>query len=335
MAPLKKILVIRFSSIGDIVLTSPIIRALSVKAEFDIHVLTKQKFKGLYENNPHVSKVFSFLGSTKEVISDLINEEYHHVIDLQKNLRSLRLIKKLKIRSTTFPKLNIDKWLLVNFKINRLPEIHIVDRYFEAVRELGVINDGKGLEYYIPPVDEVAPELIDHRLKSEYIAFVIGGQHNTKIFPPEKASSLIIRLNMPVVLLGSDEDSERAKSIMEMTDDAANVINTCGTLNINQSASLVRSSELVITNDTGLMHIAAAFQKPIVSIWGNTVPEFGMYPYLPEHPDRFVISEVKNLKCRPCSKIGYNRCPKKHFKCMNDQDIDKIADSAEILLKKE
>ncbi|HRB40127.1 MAG TPA: glycosyltransferase family 9 protein, partial [Bacteroidia bacterium] len=98
----------------------------------------------------------------------------------------------------------------------------------------------------------------------------------------------------------------------------------CGITSIGQSASLIKQSKAVITHDTGLMHIAAALRKKIVSVWGNTVPEFGMYPYLPVNSVPFSISEVKNLNCRPCSKIGYNTCPKKHFRCMNDMDIQEI-----------
>jgi ADP-heptose:LPS heptosyltransferase len=73
---------------------------------------------------------------------------------------------------------------------------------------------------------------------------------------------------------------------------------------------------LIVTNDTGLMHIASAFHKPIISLWGNTVPEFGMYPYMPGRPQGYDVMEVKKLPCRPCSKIGYEKCPKGHFKCM-------------------
>ena len=136
------------------------------------------------------------------------------------------------------------------------------------------------MEYYIPAEDEIAPESIDSRLKKGYVGMVIGGQHETKILPSEKAAAIISKLKKPVVLLGGPDDRKRGKEIIKL---AANsdIINTCGELNINQSASLVNSSDVIITNDTGLMHIAAAFKKPIISIWGNTVPDFGMYPYLP------------------------------------------------------
>lgn len=320
---MKKILLIRFSSIGDIVLTTPVVRAIKKQTGYELHILTKKQYKGLYKANPNVDKVHSFVKHISECLIDLKNEKFDVIVDLQKNLRSYKLKRELKVKNYTFPKLNIAKWLLVNFKINRLPNIHIVNRYFIAVESLGIVNDKKGLEYYIPANDEIAPENIDSRLKDGYISFVIGGQHHTKILPPENAALIISKIDMPAVLLGGPDDRKRGEEITSLAP-GSDIINTCGELNINQSASLVKSSKAVITNDTGLMHIAAAFNKPTISIWGNTVPQFGMYPYMPENPTRCFISEVSDLRCRPCSKLGYKKCPKKHFRCMMDQDVDRI-----------
>ncbi len=322
---MKKILLIRFSSIGDIVLTTPVIRALKKQLKCELHALTKKQNENLFINNPYIDKVFTFQNSEKEVIPSLKNEEYDFIADLQKNIRSARVRKALNKPFGTFPKLNIEKWLLVNFKINKLPDVHIVDRYFEAVKSLNVNNDFEGLDYFIPKKDEVKPETIDKSLSEGYIAFVIGGQHYTKILPPEKISEIINNIEFPAVLLGGKEDFERGEDVKKLTP-GKKVINTCGKYNLNQSASLVEQSKLVISNDTGLMHIAAAFKKPVISIWGNTVPEFGMYPYLPGEEEKVFISEVKGLKCRPCSKIGHKRCPKKHFKCMMNQDTGKIVE---------
>ncbi len=323
---MKKILVIRFSSIGDIVLTTPIIRAIDEQTDYNIHVLTKKSNEGLFKSNPRIDKVHSFKESHNEVVPELMNEKFDIVIDLQKNLRSAKIKRKLKVVNYSFPKLNIDKWLLVNFKINRLPKVHIVDRYFEAVSAIGVINDGLGLEYYIPANDQVAPENIDFRLKEGYIGMVIGGQHKTKILPAEKAAQIISKLKKPVVLLGGPDDRKQGEEIISLSSDS-DVINTCGELNINQSASLVSLSDAIITNDTGLMHIAAAFNKPTVSIWGNTVPDFGMYPYMPAQSNNYVLSEIVGLGCRPCGKLGFKKCPKKHFRCMMDQDVELIVES--------
>ncbi len=329
---MKKLLLIRFSSIGDIVLTTPVVRAIKQQSDFELHILTKNQHTAIYDANPNVDKVHSFNKSISECFKDINNEKFDVIVDLQKNMRSHNVKRQLKINSYTFPKLNIEKWLLVNLKVNRLPDIHIVDRYFKAVEPLGILNDGLGLEYYIPKDDEVIPEEIDTKLKSGYISFVIGGQHSTKILPPEKAAQIISKIEKPIVLLGGPDDKERGDEIVSLVPNSV-IVNTCGSLNVNQSASLVKQADVVITNDTGLMHIAAAFNKPTISIWGNTVPDFGMYPYMPENKSNYYIAEVANLSCRPCSKIGYKKCPKKHFKCMMDQDVDAIVEVVEGFLK--
>ena len=124
-------------------------------------------------------------------------------------------------------------------------------------------------------------------------------------------------MNLPIILIGGLEDKLRGEVIAQ---NQTEIINTCGDLSINQSAYLIKHAQKVITHDTGMMHISAAFKKEIISIWGNTVPEFGMYPYLSSEQSK--ILEVKNLSCRPCSKIGYKKCPKGHFKCMNQIDLN-------------
>jgi heptosyltransferase-2 len=155
-----------------------------------------------------------------------------------------------------------------------------------------------------------------------YVGLSIGAQHETKKLPPESLITLCQKLDYPVVILGGPEDRERAELIRTALP-GKDIYNGCGKYNIHQSASLVRQSRLLITHDTGLMHIGAAFQKKIISVWGNTVPRFGMYPYGADPSS--VQYEVNGLSCRPCSKIGHQRCPKKHFKCMLDQDLDGMA----------
>ncbi len=326
-----KVLVIRFSSIGDIVLTTPVVRALKLQRNPEIHILTKSRYAGLWSSNPYVTKVWSFDKSPDEFLDALQLENFDFVVDLQKNLRSVKLRRSLGVAGASFPKLNVKKWLLVNAGINKMPDIHIVDRYFVAVKSLGVQNDGRGLDFFIPENEKVVPAEIDMQLANGYVAMVIGGQHFTKIFPPEQAAKLIAGLKLPVVLLGGSEDKERGVEICRLCEHAP-IINACGGFTLNQSASLLGQSKLVITNDTGLMHIAAAFFKPVLSIWGNTVPELGMYPYFPGKEDLFAIAQVSGLSCRPCSKLGYSKCPKKHFKCMMNQDVDQMILQAEKLL---
>ncbi|TND05085.1 MAG: glycosyl transferase family protein [Bacteroidetes bacterium] len=313
---MKKILVIRFSSIGDIVLTSPVLRCLHEQLGAELHVVTRTGFKGILEHNPHVKRVYAYADVFAEIKAEMKAENYDFIVDLHHNARSQQVKLALRKPSATFPKLNVKKWLLVNLHVNRMPAVHIVDRYFEAVKKLGVKNDGKGLDYFISAQDEVNLQSLPETHRNGYIAFVAGAKFATKQMPEEKAIAVIRKLDSPVVLLGGKEDETRAARITAAC--GSKVYNACGKYNLNQSASLVRQSDLVITPDTGLMHIAAAFKKKIYSVWGNTVPAFGMYPYLPGEGSRII--EVKNLSCRPCSKIGYEKCPKGHFDCMRKID---------------
>lgn len=323
-----KILVIRFSSIGDIVLTTPVVRCLKQQLPgVELHYLTKPAFAGILEPNPYIDKVILLKARLKQTIRALKAEGYDMVVDLHHNQRSWLVKQRLGVMAQSFNKLNLEKWLLVNLKVNKLPNVHIVDRYLETVKHLGVTNDGKGLDYFIPPDDEVELNTLPEAFRSGYAALVIGAKHNTKKLPVEKLIELCNSIRTPIVLLGGPEDLPVAEQIAKAT--TATLYNAVGGYKLAGSASLVRQASLVITHDTGLMHIAAAFKKPVVSVWGNTVPAFGMYPYFgDERPVVDLRAEVKNLKCRPCSKIGFQNCPKGHFNCMNKQKLEPIAQAA-------
>lgn len=319
---MKKILIIRFSSIGDIVLTTPVIRCIKQQVkDAEIHYLTKKSFKSILEHNPYITKVHVIEKDVNEVIDILKKENFDQVIDLHNNLRSLQVKMKLRKPAVSFKKMNFRKWLIVNFKRRNMILPHVVERYLDAATKvLNVKNDMKGLDYFIPPYEEVVLSSLPLSHQGGYIAFVIGAKHYTKQLPLEKIISICRKLDQPIILLGGKEDLERAEQIEKELGEI--IYNACGKYNLNQSASLIRQAKKVITHDTGLMHIAAAFKKEIVSVWGNTVPAFGFTPYLPD--ERSKIVEVNDLPCRPCSKIGYAKCPRGHFKCMRDIDESKF-----------
>jgi len=306
-----KILVVRFSSIGDIVLTTPVVRMLKKQLNAQLHYLTKSSYVSLLKNNPYIDLVYQIENSINEVIADLKKENYDYVIDLHNNLRTQILKIRMGVPAKSFNKLNMEKFMLTTFKLDSMPKVHIVDRYLETVKHLGIKNDNKGLDFFLLAADKVDVSIFP----LDYIVFVIGGQHATKMLPNEKIISIINKVNKPVLLVGGPEDFERGEQIVASTN---NTLNTCGKYSVLQSASLVQQAKMVITHDTGMMHIAAAFGQKIYSVWGNTVPEFGMYPYLENEDSKRI--EVQGLSCRPCSKIGYAKCPKGHFKCM--QEID-------------
>jgi ADP-heptose:LPS heptosyltransferase len=316
-----KILIIRFSSIGDIVLTTPVIRCCRQQVKgVEIHFVTKNVFKPVLVNNPYVDKIIGFDKDVSEVYDVLKKEKYDHVIDLHNNLRSLRLKLKLGKKSHSFKKLNVQKWLTVRTKNKSfMPPVHIVERYLETVSSLGVKNDQAGLDYFLAEKDHVDITTISASLSNGFTALVIGGSYYTKKIPHNKLLEICRLSKSPIVFMGGKEDADLGEKLLKET---SNTFNACGKFSINQSASIVKQAALVITSDTGLMHIAAAFGKKIISVWGNTIPEFGMYAYKP-HPESLIM-EINNLSCRPCSKLGYPKCPLGHFKCMNDIDYTKL-----------
>lgn len=327
-----KFLLIRFSSIGDIVLTTPVARCLKKQVvTAEVHYLTRKRFAGIVEANPYIDKVHTMEESLDAVIETLRGEDYDYIIDLHHNLRTLKVKKALKRPAFSFNKLNIEKWLLTALKMNRLPDVHIVDRYMETVGGFGVKNDGAGLDYFIPDGDLVKETDIPTAHHAGYIGLVIGAAHNTKKYPLEKLEAFCRDIDHPVIVLGGKEDAERGERLAAI--DPFKVYNACGKFSLHESADLVRRAKLVVTNDTGLMHIAAAFKRPVVSLWGNTIPGFGMYPYYGSnylsHQQQapFDVLEVNGLRCRPCSKIGYDKCPKGHFKCMREIGEERLKEA--------
>lgn len=313
-------------------LSSPVIRCVKNQyPEVEIHYLTKKAFAPVLSANPYIHKIHCLQNDLPALINDLKRESFDLIVDLHRNIRSSIVKKALRIPSAAFPKLNRSKWLLVNFRINILPEVHIVDRYFRAVSKWGVKYDGKGLDYFIPEQDCIdIQEELPEAFHKGYMLVVVGAKHKTKQVPVEKLTEICNTSGFPVVLTGGPEDHEQAVQLADQL--KVPVVNMCGRFNVNGSADLVRNAVVVLSPDTGLMHIAAAFRKPLVSVWGNTIPGFGMYPFYPEgQQSSYHIHEVKALSCRPCSKIGFERCPKGHFRCMFDIQSKAVVDSVKTL----
>jgi ADP-heptose:LPS heptosyltransferase len=318
-----KILLLRFSSIGDIVLTTPVIRCLKQQLGAEVHFLTKAAFATILEPNPYVDKIYTFNTDLKAVLQVLKLENYDYIVDLHHNLRSFRIKTFLKKPAFSFNKLNLEKWLLVHTGIHRLPDRHIVQRYMDTVKPLGVEYDGQGMDYFIPKEDFLEiPALIRNVIPNQFVCVVIGATHATKRLPEDRLIYLCKNIRLPVVLLGGKAEAALGARIAQAA--GTNVINTCGNMSLHKSASILLQSKLVVTHDTGLMHIAAALGKPIISLWGNTVPAFGMYPLYKTGVELNKTFEVSGLRCRPCSKIGFDQCPKGHFRCMKELPIDDI-----------
>jgi ADP-heptose:LPS heptosyltransferase len=331
-----KFLIIRFSSIGDIVLTTPVVRCLKKQVPgCEIHYLIKPQFKTVMAHNPYVDKLHLLNEDWEQMIADLKEEKFDHIIDLHHNLRTLRVKKALKVPSTSFNKLNIEKLIFVKLKWNVMPKLHIVDRYMETVKSFGVRNDGAGMDYFIPREEEVQQKDIPASHHLGFVAIVIGASFYTKKLPVYKLQELCQKLDHPIILLGAKEEFAEGEEIRKV--DPGKVYNACGKFSLNESADLVRKSKLVIAHDTGLMHIAAALKKPVIAVWGSTTPSFGMVPYYGEnfllsHARPYDDAQVNKLWCRPCTKMGRNSCPQGHFKCMKQMDINDLVSKVNIRL---
>ena len=316
-----KVLILRFSSIGDIVLTTPVLRCLKTQlGNIEIHYATKKQYRPLLSSNPYIDKLNLLDEDLSALTNELKKENFDLVIDLHRNLRTAVIKSRLRKKSSSFQKLNVRKWLEVRFKLHVLPKKHIVDRYLDTVSHLGIKNDGKGLDYFIPDEEKIPVSTLPAFCRNGYTAVVIGAIHNTKKLPVEKLCELCLNIKTAVILIGGPEDKENGDQIASA--DPQKIWNACGLFSLNGSASLLQMAQKVYSHDTGMMHIAAALQKDIVSIWGNTIPEFGMFPYygdrltLEEQRSMKKVLEVEHLYCRPCSKIGYDKCPQGHFRCM-------------------
>ena len=320
-----KVLIIRFSSIGDIVLTTPVIRRLKMQRDVEVHFITKKTFKAVLEHNPYIDRLHLMEGEIDGIIDKLKAEKFDFIVDLHNNLRTARLKKKLGVPSAAFPKYNIEKWLYVNFKINRMPEVHIVDRYMKAVEKLGIVDDHQGLDYFIS--DEDRKVVSDIPFQKPYIGLVIGGNHPGKMLPIEQLELLCRKIKSNIIVLGGPEDRQRGEYLESQFKER--VWNSAGKYKLNQSVALLDECEVVITHDTGLMHVAAALQKKIISIWGATVPEFGMYPY---RAAASVIIEPHKVWDRPYSKLGDNKWYKPRFKGMNKVNVQEIVSASEELI---
>ncbi|MCB9231523.1 MAG: glycosyltransferase family 9 protein [Bacteroidia bacterium] len=187
-----------------------------------------------------------------------------------------------------------------------------MERYAKTLEPLGCKLDGEGLDFFCGEAAEKSADEIlgECNFSSQPVAMVLGGNFATKKWPAEYAAPLLNQLGQAVILFGGPAEAAEAGQIA--ADLQVPFLNAAGRFDLLTSAALLRKCRLSIANDTGFMHISAAFGLRTVSIWGNTVPEFGMYPYHTEH----LILEEKGLACRPCSKLGHAACPKGHFDCM-------------------
>ncbi len=329
----QKVLIIRLSSIGDIVLASPVIRCVKQQLpNAEVHFLSKKSFKAVTEANPHIDKFYYFDKNLSDLIDELIIEKYDFVIDLHKNYRTFKIKHALKTKSYTYKKETLAKFLLTKLHINLMSGRHITDRSMDTVAPLGVVNDGRGLDYFIPSDIHITIADLPTQHRFGYIAIVIGASYYTKKLPAHKLQELCTSIDYPIVLVGGKEDIAEGEEVAKVA--PFKIYNACGKFSLHESAWLVREAKLVISHDTGLLYIACAFNKKVFAIWGGTSPKLDVEPYYSVNSlgdlnkNLYKNFIVPKLYCQPCSNFGTKTCPKGHFRCMENQDIAKIANTA-------
>lgn len=333
-----KILIIRFSSIGDILLTSPFIRQVRNKyPQAQIDYVVKSKFSELIRYNPHLNNIYEFGDPPADPLSILVKrinlEKYSFIFDLHNNIRSnivrhrIRANKKYHIRKNKF-----EQKLLIWFKKNRYGKITpIPERYLAVGKACGIEDDKKGLEFFWPKqTEQKVREKLNQAgldLEKPIIGLVPGAGFFTKRWPLEYFAELSNRIykSYQIVVLGGKNET----GLGEVLASNQKIHNFAGKLSLLETGIAISLMNLVISNDSGLMHMATAVNTPVVALFGSSVKELGFFPYR----GKSLVLENQDLNCRPCSHIGREDCPQDHFKCMREISPGRVYDSVMEILR--
>jgi lipopolysaccharide heptosyltransferase II len=335
----NRTLIIRLSSIGDVILASPLIRLLRKRfPQGQIDFLVKREYADLVRFNPHLRNVIELdarggFAELRALKRKLRQEKYDTVIDIQGNLRSVFLRAGLSANVLKVNRRRLARFLLVNFKWNAYrtsPPVPV--RYLETVRSAGIVDDGDGLELFIPEetCTRVQKHLSDAGVDSQkgVVGLCPGAKHATKRWLPQRFAQLAIALLSEdvhkILILGGGDDRDLCASIEEQvvrsTGKQNCVVNLAGAFSLLETSSAMDACDTIVANDSGLLHLAAARKRDVVAIFGSTVREFGFYPYGTENK----VIERRNLYCRPCSHIGGETCPEGHFRCMEEITVEEV-----------
>jgi len=336
---IEKILIFRLSSIGDIILCSGLITALSEKfPNAKIDFVVKKQFHDLVKYNPHIHKIFlvdknkGFSG-LQELKKEIKQEHYDVFFDIHKNFRSLfiRTCSKAK-KVVTFQKNVLKRTLLTSFKIDTYKEYSAVyKRFIDAGKVFGLNPNNYKTSFYTSPQAQKSIQTVLNKKGIEpknYIILVPGASFSNKQWLPERFISLSKRIkeqNILPVFLGGPKEKDLCESMAQESEGS----NFAGYLNLLESAELIKHSLVVVSNDTGMLHLAEAQDVPVVGIYGPTARQFGFYPLL----DKSIAVDV-DLPCRPCTKMGMNKCPKGHFKCMRDISVDMVFSALQTIISR-
>ena len=319
----SQILLIRLSSIGDILLTFPLIQVLHYNyPDTAIDFIIGKNFKDILKPiRPLLRNVIIYDKNKSQLetrrIRKIIGKNHYSLIaDLHNNLRTFRLIIGQHAKVYRFKKLRVHRFFFVKWRWNVFNVLPVWKRYMQTV-PLNFQECG------FQPLDFQPDTEIIYRLKTEIpalnsgkkcILIYPGARHFTKRWPLEYYSKLITMIlektDYTIILGGSKDETAYIQPLNKLNQNR--VIDTSGKYNLNENFVLVSLCDLIISNDSAPMHMAALLGKPQIAIFGNTVRQFGFYP---ENPNAILL-EDKTVTCRPCSHIGFDKCPKKHFDCM-------------------
>jgi heptosyltransferase-2 len=323
-----RILVVRFSSMGDVLLTTPLVRAIRQRhPDASLTYVTKKAYLPLLSHNPRITEVIGYDPATplRDLTRRLAGERFDHRLDLHRSLRSRALRWSVGGRWRTYPKHRLARSILIRFKRNvyrdRRP---VVERYFDAARDLDVQPDGGSLELFLSrgALDRAGRFLADRRLGRQraLVAVVPGAAHATKRWPVRRWQHLVTQLTTrgyDVVVLGGAAEQQVADDVAAAGAEFA--ASAAGRFDLQGSGALLKEARCVVSGDTGLMHMATAVGTPVVALYGPTVEPFGFFPYRA----RATVLE-RDLPCRPCSAMGGPRCPLGHHRCLEDITPDEV-----------
>ncbi len=302
---LKKILIIRISSIGDVVLSTHLPRLIKNKyPDAVVHLVTNNKVAPLLGNLKTIDKVISINSENRDLVTkEILNSDYNVILDLQKNSISANLTAQYKGDLRVVNKYRKQKLEMVYLKKFPKETVHVGERYLDTCRDL-IEDDGLGLDLGFTPYSN----------NNKIIGIAPEAFHKTKRWSQDRYDELINRLindGYEVRIFGSDS--------VTLSNANRKAENYCGKLTLVETAEKISECDYFVSNDTGLMHIASACQIPILAIFGSSVKELGFTPYRVKHE----IIEF-DIWCRPCSHIGRGFCPLGHFKCMNEISVDDV-----------
>lgn len=338
MKDIKKILIIRLSSLGDIVLITPVIRAVKHKfPQTEVYFLTKSIYSPLLKGNLHLSGIIelkdkdtSGLLSTLRKVREL---NFDLVIDLHSNLRSffLKNFSKAKLK-LKYNKKWFNRFLMVHFKGIEVSSVHTVDSYLNCLERLDIYSFDRMPELYL---DEESQKFADQLLKNlsqdEILVGVApGAKWENKRWGEGNFTEAIRvvnnRIKAKFVLIGGKEDEELIKGLKNLTKDI-NFIEAIG-LSFPQLSGIISRCQVILTNDSGPMHMAVALKVPVVAIFGPTHPKLGFFPL----GEKDVIF-CADVECSPCSLHGKKRCYKKSKICMEQISPEMVTDKVIEIIK--